>query len=152
MPPGFTNALANRLNSLSNIIVKEVEQGDLLHDGVALVARGGYHMTVEKGGVMSLNQGPAVCGVRPSVNITMQSAAPLFGKDMLGVVLTGMGCDGTLGCQFIKLNRGRVIVEDESTCVVWGMPRSVQESGYADKVIPLPGIAKGIVEALKVRV
>jgi two-component system, chemotaxis family, protein-glutamate methylesterase/glutaminase len=151
MPPGFTYSLANRLDQLSNIIVKEVTSGDVLHDGVALVAKGGYHMTVEKGGVMALNQGPTVCGVRPSVNVTMQSAAPLFGKNMLGVVLTGMGCDGTLGCQFIKLNRGRVIVEDESTCVVWGMPKSVEESGYADKVIPLPGIANGIVEALKVK-
>ncbi|MBN1188541.1 MAG: chemotaxis response regulator protein-glutamate methylesterase [Dehalococcoidales bacterium] len=151
MPPGFTNSLANRLDQLSNVIVKEAEEGDLLHDGVALVAKGGYHMTVEKGGVMSLNQGPTVCGVRPSVNVTMQSAAPLFGKNILGVILTGMGCDGTLGCQFIKLNRGRVIVEDESTCVVWGMPKSVQESGYADKVIPLTGIADGIVNALKVK-
>jgi two-component system, chemotaxis family, protein-glutamate methylesterase/glutaminase len=151
MPPGFTNSLAHRLDQLSNIIVQEVNPGDVLHEGVAYVARGGYHMTVEKGGVLSLNQGPMVCGVRPSVNVTMQSAAPLFGKAMLGVVLTGMGCDGTLGAQFIKLNRGRVIVEDESTCVVWGMPKSVLESGYADKVIPLPGIANGIVEALKVK-
>jgi two-component system chemotaxis response regulator CheB len=152
MPPGFTNSLAQRLDQISNITVKEASPGDRLYTGVAYVAKGGYHMAVEKGGVLSLNQNPPVCGVRPSVNVTMQTAAPIFGKALLGVVLTGMGTDGTLGSQFIKLNRGRVIVEDESTCVVWGMPKSIEESGYADKVIPLPGIAEGIVEELKARV
>jgi len=152
MPPGFTNSLAHRLDQLSNIIVKEAVADDELHDGVAYVAKGGYHLTVEKGNILKLNTGPTVCGVRPSVNVTMQSAAPLFGKQMLGVILTGMGSDGTLGSQFIKLNRGRVIAEAESTCVVWGMPRSVAESGYADQVVPLYGVANAIVEALKVRV
>jgi two-component system, chemotaxis family, protein-glutamate methylesterase/glutaminase len=152
MPPGFTNSLANRLDQLSNITVKEASQGDVLHEGMAYIAKGGYHMIGEKGGVLTLEQSPPVCGVRPSVNMTMQSAAPLYKKSTLGVVLTGMGYDGTLGSQFIKLNRGRVIVEDRSTCVVWGMPKSVEESGYADKVVPLQHIAESIVEELKVKV
>lgn len=149
MPPGFTYSLAQRLDHLSNIMVKEVVAGDVLYNGVAFVAKGGYHMVVEKGGVMALNHDASVCGVRPSVDVTMKSIANVFGSSVLGVVLTGMGSDGTNGSKAIKENGGDVIAEDESTCVVWGMPKSVIESGYADKVLPLPRIAAGIDEILK---
>lgn len=146
MPPGFTNSLANRLSQLSNIAVKEASSGDMLYNGTAFIAKGGYHMVVEKDGTLSLNQNPPVCSVRPSVDVTMESAVRVFGSSILGVVLTGMGSDGTQGARQIKMMGGRVIVEDESTCVVFGMPKSVLESGSADRVVPLPKITEAIVE------
>jgi two-component system chemotaxis response regulator CheB len=152
MPPGFTHSLAQRLDQLSNIGVKEAAAGDVLYNGVAYVAKGGQHMVVEKGGTLTLNLDPPVCSVRPSVDITMKSAANIFGNAVLGVILTGMGSDGTNGAQDIKANGGEIIAEDESTCVVWGMPKSVFEAGYADQVLPLPQIAHGIVEILKHKV
>jgi two-component system chemotaxis response regulator CheB len=148
MPPGFTNSLASRLNELSRVFVKEADPGDQLFNGMAFVAKGGYHMVVEKGGVLALNQSPPVCGVRPSVDVTMMSAADTFASSVLGVVLTGMGSDGTQGSGKIKAHGGRIIAQDESTCIVWGMPKSVVESGYADRVLPLPQVADGITEAL----
>ncbi len=149
MPPGFTNSLANRLNQLSNISVKEACAGDILYQGAAYMARGGYHMVVESGGVISLNQNPPVCNVRPSVDVTMESVARVYGNVVLGVILTGMGSDGTNGSRKIKARGGYVIAEDESTCVVWGMPKSVLESGSVDRVLPLHKVADGISDAVK---
>jgi two-component system chemotaxis response regulator CheB len=149
MPPGFTNSLANRLNQLSNISVKEACAGDILYQGSAYMARGGYHMVVETGGVISLNQNPPVCNVRPSVDVAMESVARVYGKKVVGVILTGMGSDGTNGSRRIKARGGYVIAEDESTCVVWGMPKSVLESGSTDLVLTLPRIADGIADAVK---
>jgi two-component system chemotaxis response regulator CheB len=149
MPPGFTVSLANRLDQLSGMVVKEAAIGDILYNGVVYLAKGGFHMVVEEGGVIGLNQKPTVCGVRPSVDVTMLSLPGVFGSAVLGVVLTGMGSDGTNGSQHIKRNGGKIIAEDESTCVVWGMPKSVVEAGYADLVFPLPRIANAVVGILK---
>jgi len=149
MPPGFTGSLANRLDQLSHVAVKEAAPGEVLYNGLAFVAKGGYHLTIDKGGVLGLNQNPPVCSVRPSIDVTMESVVQAFGKSVLGVVLTGMGVDGTRGSQQIKMQGGKVIAEDESTCVVWGMPKSVAESGYADRVAPLPEVAESIVDLLR---
>jgi two-component system, chemotaxis family, protein-glutamate methylesterase/glutaminase len=149
MPPGFTGSLAHRLDQLSQLTVKEAAQGDVLHNGTAYVARGGYHLVIEPEGILALNQDPSVCGVRPSVDVTVMSAAQIFGDRLLSVILTGMGTDGTRGARQAKMRGGRVIAEDESTCVVWGMPRSVAEAGLADKIIPLPRIAQSVVETLQ---
>lgn len=149
MPPGFTNSLANRLNQLSNIPVKEVVPGDIVYSGCAYVARGGYHMVIEKGGVLNINQQPTVCGVRPSVNVTMISVVEHYGAAVLGVVLTGMGMDGTVGSKLIKMAGGQVIAQDEASCVVYGMPKSVVEAGCADRILPLSEIAGGIVKTLE---
>jgi two-component system, chemotaxis family, protein-glutamate methylesterase/glutaminase len=149
MPAGFTCSLAARLDQLSGLLVKEAAAGDVLYNGTAYIAKGGFHMVVEEGGIISLNQKPTVCGVRPSVDVTMQSLPEVFGNAVLGVVLTGMGSDGTNGSQHIKRNGGTIIVEDESTCVVWGMPKSVAEAGYADLILPLPRIANAVVGILK---
>jgi two-component system, chemotaxis family, protein-glutamate methylesterase/glutaminase len=151
MPPGFTDSFAKRLDQLSNISVKEAEPGDVLVEGSAFLAPGGYHLTVDSGGILGLNQNPPICNVRPSVNVTMESVAKAYGRAVLGVVLTGMGSDGTIGAGMIKKEGGTVIVEHRSTCVVWGMPRSVAESGYADREIPLPRIAQEIVKILSVK-
>jgi two-component system, chemotaxis family, protein-glutamate methylesterase/glutaminase len=152
MPTGFTTSFANRLDQLSNITVKEATRGEVLHHGLAFLAPGGHHMTVNGEGVLDLNLNPPVCNVRPSVNVTMESVAKAYGNSVVGVVLTGMGSDGTIGAGFIKKAGGSIIVEDKSTCVVWGMPRSVVESGYADREVPLPDIADEIVKILSVKV
>ena len=149
MPPGFTGALANRLDQLSNLRVKEAGPGDLLCEGTAYVARGGYHLLVEVGGILALNQVPPVCGVRPSVDVTLTSLARAFGDKILAVILTGMGSDGTNGARQVKAGGGQIIAEDQSTCIVWGMPRSVVEAGLADQVVPLPQVASTIVKTLR---
>ncbi len=145
MPPGFTKSLADRLNQLSQIEVKEAESGDLLRRGQALVAPGNYHMTVKAGNKIRLNQEPAVLGLRPAADVTMQSTAQVYGASSIGVILTGMGSDGTKGAALIKAAGGKIAAQDEATCVVYGMPRSVVESGNVDKIVPLPQMAQEIV-------
>lgn len=144
MPVGFTRSLAERLDSVSKIRVKEAEPGDKLEVGKALLAPGGFHMVFDRNGLVTLNQNPPVHGVRPAIDVAMTSIVPLHGKSIVGVILTGMGNDGTTGCQLIHGAGGYVIAEDESTCVVWGMPRSVFEAGATDEVQPLHDIAKAI--------
>lgn len=146
MPPGFTKSLADRLNAACPYSVKEAEQGDQLEYGKALLAPGGYHMRVNRNGEVVLDQGPTVCGVRPAVNLTMESVAEIYGKASLGVVLTGMGSDGTDGAARIKKAGGRIAAEHESSCAVYGMPRSVVEAGHADTVAPLKNMAVEIVK------
>ena len=146
MPPGFTKSLAARLNDSSQIAVKEAEQGDKVRPGLALLAPGDYHMTVSKSGKVSLNQEPPLHGIRPAVDITMESAARAYGKSTLGVVLTGMGSDGTQGAATIKAHGGTVLAEDASTCAVYGMPKSIVDSGYADGVYPLHEMASKVMQ------
>ena len=137
MPPKFTRSIAERLNELSRVTVKEAEVGDMVRRGQALIAPGGYHMAVMPGGQVSLNQDKPRCGLRPAVDVTMESAVKIYGSRCIGVVMTGMGSDGTHGCALIKAAGGKVLAEDESTCVVYGMPRSVIEAGLADRVAPV---------------
>jgi two-component system chemotaxis response regulator CheB len=144
MPVGFTRSLAERLDSLSPLAVKEAAPGDRLEVGRALLAPGGFHMTFDASGVVSVNQNPTVHGVRPAVDVTMASLAQHYGGCAVGVVLTGMGSDGTNGCALLRAAGGQIIAEEESTCVVYGMPRSVVEAGLAHQVIPLPKIAAAI--------
>ncbi|MFN8383475.1 MAG: chemotaxis response regulator protein-glutamate methylesterase [Anaerolineales bacterium] len=149
MPVGFTRSLSERLNSLSPLKVKEAEPGDQLMIGQVLVAPGGFHMTLDESERVALNQKPAVHGVRPAVDVTLNSLNGHFGRNMIGVILTGMGSDGALGMSILHSAGGYVIAEDESTCVVWGMPRSVVEAGAADAILPRPKIAKAIESAVR---
>lgn len=151
MPVGFTRALANRLNELSDVSVKEAEAGDVLRHGEVLVAPGGYHMLVSRKRTIEINQGPPICGVRPSVDATMRSVSPVFRSKCMGVVLTGMGCDGTAGAGVIKGAGGHVLVEDESTATIYGMPKCVAEAGHADCIAPLDRIPQEIMRMLKER-
>lgn len=144
MPAKFTKSLAERLNELSQIPVKEAEAGDRLITGHALVAPGGFHMVVTAGGGIGLTLDKPVCGLRPAIDVTMESLVGQYGASCLGVVLTGMGSDGTNGCAMIKAAGGNVISEDESTCIIYGMPRCVAEAGLADEVVPLGDIAERI--------
>lgn len=146
MPSLFTRSLANRLNQLSEIEVKEAEPGDSLQKGLALVAPGGYHLVVKKDEKIGLSRGAPVLGLRPAVDVTMQSVARFYGTSVIGVVLTGMGSDGTRGAALIKAAGGQIIAQDEATSIVYGMPRSVVEAGSADSVLPLEQIAGELVK------
>ena len=152
MPPGFTKALAGRLDTLSQISVKEAEAGDILCNGQAFMAPGGYHMVLKKNATIDLNQAPSVCGVRPAVDVTMASAVAVYGRAVTGIVLTGMGSDGTRGSGLIKEAGGLVMVEDASTCTIFGMPRSIIEAGYAEYIVPLPEIAGKLYEMINRKV
>lgn len=146
MPAGFTRSLAQRLNDSSAITVQEATEGDRLALGLALLAPGDFHMRLKKGKQVSLDQGPRRNHVRPAVDVTMETAVELYKSNLIGVVLTGMGSDGAKGAALIKQAGGLVIAEDESTSVVYGMPRSVVEANLADKIAPLPDVAEAIVE------
>ena len=145
MPAGFTKTFAERLDQSSEISVKEAEIGDHLEAGTVFLAPGDHHMVVTPAGQISLNQDPLVWGVRPSVDVTMNSVANIYGAKTIGVVLTGMGSDGSRGTALIKEKGGLVAVEHESTCAIYGMPRCVVEKGNADKVLPLPEMADEII-------
>lgn len=146
MPAGFTRSLAQRLNDVSAITVQEATEGDRLALGLALLAPGDFHMRLKKGKQIELDQGPRRNHVRPAVDVTMETAVEIYKSNIIGVVLTGMGSDGAQGAALIKQAGGRVIAEDESTSVVYGMPRSVVEANLADKIAPLPEVAEAIVE------
>ena len=146
MPAGFTKSLADRLNRTSALQVSEAADGDRIGAGKVLLAPGGYHMIVDMTGKISLDEGPPICGVRPSVDVTALSAVEAFGKNIRAMILTGMGSDGTNGASAIKAAGGKVSVEHESTCAVYGMPRSVVEAGWADDIVPLDECADQIVK------
>lgn len=149
MPPGFTKSLAQRLDELSPISVKEAEEGDRLRDGRVLLAPGGFHMTVDAEGRIRLNQEPPMHGVRPAVDKTFESVVPAWQERMVGVILTGMGYDGGKGMVGLKKAGGRTIAEDASTCVVYGMPKVVVELGAADQVLPVHEIAEAITRLVR---
>lgn len=149
MPIGFTRSLAERLNAASALDIKEAEAGDALEVGRALLAPGGFHMVVDENDRIALNKNPSVHGVRPAIDVTMTSAVQRYGGNVVGVVLTGMGRDGTTGATLIRSAGGKVITEAEETCVVWGMPRSVAEAGVAQVIVPLPQVASAIDKAVR---
>lgn len=148
MPPGFTSSLALRLNSSGGIPVKEAKHGDPLEPGVAFIAPGDYHMEVDCYHAIRLHQAPPQCSVRPSADVTLISVAKHFSGQVLGVILTGMGFDGMEGIGTLKKLGGRCIAEDESTCVVYGMPKAVIERQWADAIVPLPQVANEMVRQL----
>jgi len=148
MPPGFTNSLANRLNETSQLEVREAREGDVLQCGKAFVAPGGYHMVLISKTVIGLNQNPPVHSVRPAVDVTFESAVNYYKSQIVGVILTGMGYDGSSGMALVKKMGGKTIVQNEETSVVYGMPRVVVEMGKADRILPVQKIADEIVTML----
>lgn len=150
MPPLFTASLAAQLTRSTGIPVREAEDGDEVLPGRALLAPGGYHMVLEHAGGkrrVSINDEAKVNGCRPAVDVLFGSVADNFTGRTLSVVLTGMGQDGADGVG--KLKRGGrcfCLIQEEGSCVVYGMPRAVNERGLADEVIPLPSIGARIRE------
>ncbi len=151
MPPGFTKSLSERLDSLSALTVKEAEHNDVVRSGLVLIAPGNYHMTIEREGnkkVVKLDQSPPIGGHRPAVDPMMESVARVYGAGAFGVILTGMGHDGAKGIKAIKQQHGYTIAEDQSTAVVFGMPKAAIELGVVDKVAPISAVAAEIVKAI----
>lgn len=147
MPPVFTRLLAERLCDSTPLRVREAVPGGQLEPGVVWLARGDHHMVVEKQGrrtSVSINQEPRENSCRPSVDVLFRSLAATFGPRSLAVVLTGMGRDGLLGCHEVRDAGGQVLVQDEATSVVWGMPGFVANAGLAQAVLPLDGVAAEI--------
>ncbi len=151
MPAGFTKSLAERLDSISAISVKEAENEEIIRPGQVYIAPGNYHMRVQPasggGKKIVLSQEPPVGNHRPAVNVLFDSVAQFRG-DLVSVIMTGMGSDGCEGMKKIKAYGGYSIAQDESSCVVYGMPKAVVEAGLADEVRPLNQIAEAIVEAV----
>ena len=152
MPPGFTGPLAQRLNGLCPLNVREGIHGEVLKAGTVYVAPAGKQLQVlRKSGQLTLNIGdeaPIPTLYHPSVDVMFMSLAKEVGKGTLGVVMTGMGNDGTKGMKELKAVEGFGIAEAEETCVVYGMPRSVVDAGLADRVVPLGEIGRAIVECV----
>ncbi len=140
MPPLFTNILAESLDKMSNLNVKEAKQGDVLRPGCLYIAPGNYHMVIVKEALcysIALNQEEPENSCRPAVDVLFRSAAELFKENLLSIVMTGMGQDGMLGCKEVKAKGGYVVIQDEQSSVVWGMPGAVAKEGLADKQSPL---------------
>lgn len=140
MPPIFTRLLADRLAKQSAIAIEEGRAGAVLSPGHAWIAPGNFHMQVIRSAAdyrLVLNQMPPENSCRPAVDVLFRSVAQVYGAHVLGVVMTGMGSDGVLGAQHIRDAGGNVIIQDEPSSVVWGMPGLVYASGLADAAYPL---------------
>lgn len=146
MPPNFTTSLANSLAKKSNIGVKEGQDGDVIEAGKVYIAPGGRHMVIKKDGtergkiVLKLDDGPPQHGCRPSVDVLFKSIADNFDGNILSVIMTGMGCDGTEGVRAMKTKKCYSLIQDEASCVVYGMPKIVYENKLADEVISLDNL------------
>lgn len=146
MPIGFIHLFAKRLNKLCSFEVKEAEDGDTIKQGRALIAPGGYHLTVTGDGRIQLDSGPPEHGVRPAVDPMMRSVAEIYQSETVGVILTGMGHDGSSGMRAIKENGGRTIAQDEATCTVFGMPKIAIGEGNVDKILALSKIPEQLMQ------
>jgi two-component system, chemotaxis family, protein-glutamate methylesterase/glutaminase len=151
MPPIFTRLFAQRLDRVSRLTVVEARDGLRLEPGLVAVAPGDTHLLVveEHGGLrVATNQESRQNGCRPSVDVLFGSAAAALGARVLACVLTGMGHDGLRGCQRLRAAGAEIVVQDEATSVVWGMPGAVVAAGLADRVRPLSAIAADLSDAL----
>ncbi len=144
MPPGFTAALASRLDSACGIRVKEAAEGERIEPGTALIAPSGVHMKLQKDATVKLDHRPERSVHKPSVDVLFRSVAETFGPRSIGVVLTGMGTDGAEGIKEISERGGKTIAQDEGTSVIYGMPRAAAETGVLDVVAPLERITEKI--------
>jgi two-component system chemotaxis response regulator CheB len=144
MPANFTAAFAERLNSLSQLTVKEARNNDSVVSGQALIAPGNFHMIMRRSGAryyVEVKTGPMVHHQRPAVDILFKSTAKYAGSNAIGVILTGMGADGAEGLLEMKNAGASTIAQDENSCVVFGMPKEAIKAGAVDKVLPLEQIA-----------
>ena len=144
MPAGFTGSLAARLNACSELHVVEAAGGETLDPCTALLAPGGLHLRLAEDGRTALSDEPAVGGLRPRADLLIQDAARAYRDRLLLVVLTGMGNDGLAGARDVRQYGGRILVESEETCTVYGMPRAIVDSGLADEVHELGRLAEVI--------
>ena len=153
MPAAFTQTFANRLNSLCNISVKEAEDGDVLKAGCAYLAPGGRQMiitgTENAAKLKIIDDNSAKITFKPSVDISFGSAAKIYGGQVLGVILTGMGADGREGSRMLKTKGATIWAQDEASCVVYGMPQAVAIAGISEQSLPLEAISTAILKELQ---
>lgn len=152
MPPNFTQSLASRLNTLSKVEVVEAQGKEKLEPNVVYIAKGGYHLKFKKVGpsvYTELSTEPSNVFNIPGVDVMVDSIAELYGKECLGVIMTGMGSDGCKGLTNLKRMGGTIIAQNEPSCIVYGMPRAVVEAGIADEIVPLDEIAARIAYHVK---
>lgn len=152
MPPGFTKSLAERLDSLSNLKVKEAEHMEPVLTGCTYIAPGDYHLTIagnSKDLLINLTRSQPRSGHRPSVDEMFYSAARQFWSQMVCVIMTGMGQDGSAGLLELHQKGARIIAEDQSTCIVYGMPKAAVETGLVDSVVPLGKITDEVMRMLQ---
>lgn len=142
MPAQFTRVLAERLDGLSAVSVREAGHGDLPLPRTVLIAPGDRHVTFDPSGAVVLTRDPPVNGCRPSADVSMQAAAQVYGRRTIGVVMTGMGKDGAAGVVAIKQAEGRTLAQDRETSVIFGMPRAAIDTGAVDHVVALDDIAR----------
>jgi two-component system, chemotaxis family, protein-glutamate methylesterase/glutaminase len=151
MPPGFTAQMAERLDNLSAMTVREAQGGEILEPGLALVAPGDYHVILCKAGNkfrVELRSGPRVSRHKPSVDVMFSTVASVVGDKAIGVILTGMGRDGAAGMKKMHDAGAHTIAQDEESCVVYGMPREAVELGGVDEIVPLNRVAEKICEVV----
>ena len=147
IPAVFSRSFANRLNEQCAIRVREAQDGDVVEPGLALVAPGNFHMLLRRspsGYRIEVRDGPLVCFQRPAVDVLFYSVAEAAGPFATAAILTGMGSDGVQGMLAMKKAGARTIAQDETTCVVFGMPREAIKRGAVDRVVPLPAIADAL--------
>jgi two-component system chemotaxis response regulator CheB len=153
MPPVFTAMLAERLTALGGLKFHEGAEGQPVETGHAYIAPGGKHMEVRQAGLqrrLHVQEDPPENSCRPAVDVLFRSTVLAYGAKVLGVVMTGMGQDGFRGCEWIRERGGQVVVQDEASSVVWGMPGFVAQAGLADKIVPLDQIAGEILRRTRI--
>ncbi len=151
MPADFTHPFAERLNAAANLNIVEATHGMKIRPGMALIAPGSHHLRVVRkvtGLVAQLDAGPKVSGFRPSVDVLFESVATAAGALAVGVVMTGMGNDGSVGVGILKKHGGFTISQDKATSIVYGMPKAAADTGHIDHVAPLEEIPTAITDAL----
>jgi two-component system, chemotaxis family, protein-glutamate methylesterase/glutaminase len=153
MPPGFTRSFAQRLDRLTKLHVVEAAGGERILPGHAYLAPGNFHLLVERSGadyVVKLSDGDPVHRHRPAVDVMMKSVARAGGKNVLGVLLTGMGKDGAQGMSDIRSQGGYTLAQDEASCVVYGMPREAVLMGAVDAIVSLDKMGEALLDKLKI--
>jgi len=152
MPPVFTKLLAERLDAKSRINIQEARNGEIVRPGTAWLARGDYHMVVERIGTevhIRLHQAAPENSCRPAADVLFRSVATTYGPGTLAAVMTGMGQDGLKGCEEIHSLGGQIVAQDEASSVVWGMPGFVARAGLADRIVPLAELGGEIMRRVR---
>tara|TARA_B100001248_G_scaffold220746_1_gene176589 strand:- start:34537 stop:35586 length:1050 start_codon:yes stop_codon:yes gene_type:complete len=151
IPPYFSKALANRLNSICSLNVKEAQNNDKIEPGQVLIAPGDYHITLEPEQTsykVRLSQGPLVFHQRPSVDVLFKATAKCAGKNAIGVILTGMGCDGAEGLLELHQSGAKTFSQSKETCAVYGMPQYAEKRGGVQETVSLNSMGEAILKAI----
>lgn len=154
MPPGFTLSFAKRLNDICAMQVREAKDGDLVTQGLVLIAPGNHHMVLQASGahrIVRLKDGPQVHHQRPAADVLFNSVAKVVGRNAVGVILTGMGADGAKGLLAMREAGAYTIAQDEESCIVFGMPKEAIKLGAAAEVTPLGHVGRSVLNAMSAR-